>query len=78
VYFVPNQNIVVLSHIDTNPVIYDYVADTSQIIPQLTAIDEIKYDPVSDKLCMFRRDADDSSNDIAYLYSQTSGVEKQL
>ncbi|WP_420400116.1 hypothetical protein [Flagellimonas sp.] len=78
VYFVPNQNIVVLSHIDSNPVIYDYVADTSQIIPQLTGIDDIKYDPVSDKLCMFRRDPDDSSNDIAYLYSRTSGVEKQL
>lgn len=77
-FFIPNQNIVVYSNINSNPVIYDYVADTSQSIPQLIGIDDIKYDPVSDKLCLFKRDPDDSSNDIAHLYSLTNGVEKQL
>lgn len=77
-FFVPNQNLVVYSNINSNPVIYDYVLDTTQSISQVTGIHDIKYDPVSDKLCLFREDPNDFRNDIAYLYSLSMGLEKSL
>jgi len=77
VHFIPEKNLCIYSNVNSNPVIYNYLTDTSISIPELTGISRIRYDFVNEKLTMFQEDFD-IDVDKAFLVNLNGQVEKSL